>query len=265
MVSRHGAPSTRRHSEPARPLCIAHRGGAGLAPENTLAACRLAIHLGVDAVEIDVRLTADGVPVALHDATLERTTRARGRLADWTAARVATLDASAIFAGQPLPSEPPPPLAAVLALVAGRAAVHVELKGDPDVPPALVRAVVEALERQQPAAEVVLLSFDWEALRLARRLDPGVPLCALAGSWPARAPAALATVAGSGVTWLGLHSAALTPARLAAIRAVGLRLGVWTVNHPAGLRRALALHVDAITTDRPDRLLALLASKEPSP
>jgi glycerophosphoryl diester phosphodiesterase len=265
MGFRHGSlPDWLAHRR-GRPLCIAHRGGAGLAAENTLAACRLALEHGADAVEIDVRLTRDEVPVALHDAALDRTTRASGWLADWPAARVATLDAGASFPGRQSAAEPPPTLAAVLALVAGRAAIQVELKGDPAVPPALVRAVVEALSCQRPAAEAQLLSFDWDALQAAKRLAPGVSLCALAHRWPARAPATLAGLAAGGVTWLGLRYAALTPARLAAARGAGLRLGVWTVNRPVALRRAVALGVDAITTDRPDRLRALLASAEASP
>ncbi|HEY7062464.1 MAG TPA: glycerophosphodiester phosphodiesterase [Chloroflexota bacterium] len=244
---------------------MAHRGGAGLAPENTLAACRLALALGVDAVELDVRLARDGVPVALHDATLDRTTGAGGRLADWAAADLRALDAGSTFAGRRFPPEPPPTLAAVLALVAGRAGLHVELKGDPRVPDRLVAAVAAELRAQRPAADVLLSSFDWDALRAARRLAPGVPLGALTATWPARSPAALGRLAADGVTWLGLRYAALTPARLAVARAAGLRLGVWTVNHPAALRRAVALGVDAITTDRPDRLLALLASSRRSP
>jgi len=246
-----------------RPLCVAHRGGAGLAPENTLAACRRALALGVDAVEIDVRLTRDGVPVALHDATLHRTTGAHGLLADWPATRLQALDASAAFPRRGPPA-PPPTLAAVLALVASRAALHVELKGEPRVPAALVEAVVAAL-RQQPAAECVLLSFDWQALALARQLAPAVPRGALADRWPADAPAALAALAAAATTWLGLRYTALTPARRAVVRAAGLRLGVWTVNRRASLRRAVILGVDAITTDRPDRLLAILASAPPSP
>ncbi len=255
-----GAPSPR-----PRPLCVAHRGGAGLAPENTLAACRLALSLPVDAIEIDVRLTRDGVPVVLHDATLDRTTDGHGPLAAWPAARLAALDATAPFPRRRLPPEPPPTLAAVLALVAGRAAVHVELKGDPGVPAALVCAVAAALRAARPAADALLLSFDWDALYAARQAAPGVPRGALADRWPDDAPAALRRLADAGVAWRGLRYAALTPARAAAVHAAGLRLGVWTVNHLAALRRAAALGADAIITDRPDRLLAALAPRPPSP
>jgi len=73
----------------------------------------------------------------------------------------------------------------------------------------------------------------------------------------------LTRLAGAGVAWLGLRYGAATPRRIRTARCAGLRVGVWTVNHRGSLRRALALGLDSITTDRPDRLLALLASREP--
>src|SRR5581483_1048754 len=86
--------SRRQEGGVRRPLIIAHRGGRGLAPENTLAACARALRLGVDAIEIDVRLTADDEPVVLHDATLDRTTTGRGPIAALDAAAVGRLDAT---------------------------------------------------------------------------------------------------------------------------------------------------------------------------
>jgi glycerophosphoryl diester phosphodiesterase len=240
-----------------RPLVVGHRGAAGLAPENTLAACAVALGLGVDAIEVDVRLSADGVPIVLHDATLERTTNGRGLVAGWPDARLARLDATVGFTGGGFAPEPPPPLAAVLELAQGRAQIHLELKGDPQVPRALVQAVGDLL-RARGADDVLLLSFDWDALRLARCLIPGVPLCVLAAAWSE--DAALARLRAEGVAWLGLRYAALTSKRVSAAHATGLRLGVWTVNTVPAMRRARRLGVDAITSDRPDRLLAALAS-----
>ena len=80
----------------ARPV-IAHRGAAGSAPENTVAAFQLAAQQGADAFELDVRLTADGVPVVLHDATLNRTTDLSGPLRDLTLAEIGGIDAGARF------------------------------------------------------------------------------------------------------------------------------------------------------------------------
>ena len=241
-----------------RPLVVAHRGGAGLAPENTLAACRLALGLGVDAVEVDVRLAADGVPVVLHDPTLDRTTSGRGPLSVQRAAALRALDATIGGRGR-FPAELLPLLAEVLALLRGRAAAHIELKGEPRVAPELVEAVVDLLDEcGEPAP--LLLSFDWDALAHAHARAPNLALKALAPHWPASGTMALERLSAAGVGWLGLGYAALTPVRLAMVRAMGLRLGIWTVNHVASLRRGLRLGVDALTTDRPDRLLPLLAS-----
>jgi glycerophosphoryl diester phosphodiesterase len=244
----------------ARPLVVAHRGGRGLGPENTLGACRIALGLRVDAVEVDVRLTADGVPVALHDATLERTTTGRGPVGARTFASLGQLDATLSFPDWTGGRESPPALGAVLALLQGRAAAHVELKGDPVVDSTLVESVVRLLHSLPAQPAPLLLSFDWAALRTARALAPEVATGALVARWPVAGAAVVDRLAAEGVSWLGVRYALLTRARVAAIRAAGLRVGAWTVNHPRALRRALALGLDAITTDRPDRLLRLLAS-----
>ena len=242
-----------------RPLVVAHRGGAGLAPENTLAACGLALRLGVDAVELDVRLTTDGVPILLHDATLDRTTSGQGAVGTWSAADLRGLDATRSFPGGDLSSEPPPTLAQALALLQGHAEAHVELKGDPQVRPALARAVLAVVAEADPR-DVLVISFDWDVLALVGMLAPGIRRGALARVWPAGGAPRLKRLRATGTEWLGVHHGALTPERLAAAHAAGLRLGVWTVNEVAAMHRAVALGVDAITTDWPDRLRAVLAS-----
>src|SRR5207248_1590355 len=173
------------------------------APENTLAACSLALALGVDAVEVDVRLTADGVPVLLHDPTLDRTTDGHGPVARLADAALRRLDATAGPHHGAVPAEPPPRLADVVALAAGRIALHVELKGHPRVPASLVEAVLGLLEGLVPPPR--LLSFDWEALRLARRLAPSVQTEALVGDWPALWDGPLGLLTGVGASWLGLR------------------------------------------------------------
>ena len=91
-----------------RPLVISHAGCAGKAPENTLAGIRAALELQVDAIEVDVRASADGIPVLLHDATLERTTNGRGLVADATLAELTALDAGGARAvGRAAPRRPP--------------------------------------------------------------------------------------------------------------------------------------------------------------
>lgn len=243
---------------------MAHRGGAALAPENTLAACAQVLARGADAIEVDVRLTADGVPVLLHDATLDRTTNGRGPLAALAAAQVAALDATIAWRRRRATPEPPPTLAATLALIADRVPLFLDLKGDPRVPAALVTAVLAA-QRAAGARRVTLLSFDWSALLQARTLAPGVSVGALAAWWPPGGVPALARLAAAGIEWLGLHHRVLTPQRAGAVRAAGLRLYVWTVNDSRALRRVAPLGADAIATDHPAWLKARLAPAHASP
>jgi glycerophosphoryl diester phosphodiesterase len=242
-------------AQPGVPWVVAHRGGAAEAPENTLAAVRRALAVGVDAVEVDVRLTADGVPVCLHDATLDRTTTGRGPLAAQPAAAVARLDATARWSGAPrYPPEPPPPLAAVLAAIAGRADLFVELKpqDDPAAMARLVHAVWRALAAHEAFAWATALSFDWAALVALRRLAPALPTQALVAG-PLR-PADAARVAALGIDSVGLPASGCDAATMAAARRAGLPVNAWGAEERATWERLRALGVAALTTDRPAAL-----------
>lgn len=150
---------------------IGHRGAAGHAPENTEPGFRLALRLGVDAVELDVHLSRDSVPVVLHDATLERTTDGTGPAAAASSAELKRLDAGgwfhARYRGTRLPF-----LEEALALVGGRVPVVVELKGQERVAE-LVARCVKAVEAA--SAIVVFSSFSREALAEAKRQAPPIP------------------------------------------------------------------------------------------
>ena len=102
-----------------RPLVISHAACGGHAPENTLAGVRAALDIGADAIEIDVQASADGIPVLMHDLTLDRTTSGKGDLSSFTAAQLATLDAG---------GEPVPTFAQALELTRGRALLVAEIK-----------------------------------------------------------------------------------------------------------------------------------------
>ena len=149
---------------------IAHRGYSGRAPENTLAAIRAALDAGADAVEFDLHTTADGVPVLLHDETLDRTTDRSGPVAEVELAGLAGADAgswfSADFAGEPVP-----PLADALALLADESvAIYPEVKRTGRKED--LHAVVEATRAAGVEARTIYISIDWEALDEIRRFDP---------------------------------------------------------------------------------------------
>lgn len=226
-----------------RPWIIGHRGCAGLAPENTVAAFRRAVGLGIDAVECDVHLTADDRLAVIHDARTDRTTGTPGRVAELTMDQLQALDAGG---GQPVPE-----LAEVLAVTtAAGCHVIVELKA-PGTPAPALAAVAAHGQR----ANTTFISFDLDLLAEVRQLDPTARTGALF-SRPGPGAADQAVAVGAAV--LDLHFAALTPQQLAGARAHGLAVWAWTPNSEAELRQALAARPDGITTDFPDRLLGLV-------
>jgi glycerophosphoryl diester phosphodiesterase len=238
------------------PLCIAHRGASASAPENTLAAFERAFDDGADWIECDVRLTADGAPIVLHDATLERTTDGRGPAARRTLAEVRRLDAGAWF-GRRFARQPVPTLTEVLECARHRGGVNVELKCDPAAGPVreahrrLARAVAAAIAAARFPGPIVVSSFSRPALRAARAAMPRVCLGYLV-SRSARGTRALHRAIG---LWsLHPHVRLATPARFAAARRLGLRLLAWGVDDPGDARRLAALGADGLMADDPAAL-----------
>ena len=234
------------------PRRSAHRGAGKLAPENTLAAFRLGAAHGYRAFECDVKLSSDGVPFLLHDATLERTTSGRGPAAALPWAELSRLDAggwhSPRFAG-----EPPASFAAIASFcLQNDFALDVEIKPSPGGELATGRAVAAAAAALWAAASLppLLSSFQPGALQGAREAAPRLPrallLDSLRDGWldEARALGCVAVI-----TDHQLVDASV----LAAIRGAGLRGLVYTVNDPAEARRLDALGIDGIVTDAVDR------------
>jgi glycerophosphoryl diester phosphodiesterase len=235
---------------------IAHRGASADAPENTLAAVELALAQGADRVEVDVQRTADGVLVLVHDADLRRTTdvgpaRAGDPVGAFTLAELRRLDAGSWFAPR-FAGERIPTLDELLDLVRGRAGVHLELK-DPARYPGVERQVVAAL---RPGDDVLVQSFDHACVRRVHALAPDVPLGLLVEE--PLDPAALRAAAGF-ATEVNPDLAVVDQSVVDAAHAHGLAVSVWTVDDVADLRRTRDLGVDAIITDVPAVLAALLA------
>ena len=235
------------------PLWIAHRGAGKLAPENTLAAFRLGASYGWRAFECDVKLSADGVPFLLHDATLERTTNASGTAGERPWSELSRLDAgswhSAAFAG-----EPPPSLQAIARfLQANGYTLDLEIKPTPGTEAhtgAVVAAEVQRLWQGQ-ALQPLLSSFQPETLRAARAAAPRLRRALLLDRLPDD-PLALALELQC-VALITEHTL-MDAALVAQAHAAGLRALVYTVNDA---RRAQALQrmgIDGIVTDAVDRL-----------
>lgn len=221
-----------------RILRIGHRGAAGHAPENTLAAIRTGLALGVDFVEVDLQRTRDGRLVVMHDATVDRTTNGSGLVSDMTWEGLQLLDAG--------DGERVPCLEEVLAETHGRAGVMLEVKAQ-GIGPEVQRAV-RAAKFEGP---VLYASFLHAELPAIRALDPQARTMALIVSVPAGG-AAFARDAGATMVGLAYHFA--TAECVAAMHDAGLEVFIYTVNEPAQIRRAIDLGVDGVISDYPERV-----------
>lgn len=234
------------------PRWVAHRGAGKLAPENTLAAFRLGAAHGYRAFECDVKLSADGLPFLMHDATLERTTSGQGTGGDQPWAALSQLDAGAWhsrqYAGEPLPT-----LAAIAAYVqANRLLLNIEIKPTPGTE-ALTGRVVAEHAAQLWAGQAVpplLSSFKPEALRTAREAAPQLPRALLLDSL---FPGWFDIATQLGCAAIVTHHQLMDAALLARARQAGWRALVYTVNEVEDAQRLLALGIDGLITDAVDR------------
>jgi len=233
------------------PRIVAHRGGGKLAPENTLAAMRCGLAHGFHAVEFDVMLSKDGVPVVIHDPDFGRTIAGTGRVSDCTAQELAAMDAGSWF-GPAFSAEKVPTLAQVANFcIENRIWMNIEIKPAPGFDEQTGR-VVAAWSRRRFANEPVLplfSSFSFAALAAAQSEAPGISRGYLVEiippDWRQRLDALDA---------IALHtdqeSLSLPLAR--AIKDAGFGLFCYTVNDPARAREILSWGVDAFCTDRID-------------
>lgn len=243
----------------SRPVVIAHRGFSGMAPENTLVAFGQALELGCDAIECDVHCTADGHVVIMHDATVDRTTDGSGPIAGMTLAELKRLDAGswkdAAYAGEPVPT-----LAEALQLIGGRAGLIIEIKQ-----PGIEQAVVDVVRAEGALRRVFVFSFHHESVKRVRAIEPLIPCGWLTGGTQDPSDEAAAALVDQVLTanasMLASHFNGVTDAVRRRVALAGLTLCVWTLDEEEDLRTWVAAGADAIGTNWPNRLLAVLRGK----
>ena len=255
--------SERPFSQAGLGLIVAHRGASAEAPENTVAAFEAAVAAGAGAVEFDVRVTADGKAVVMHDATVDRTTDGTGLVRDLTSAEVAGLRVG------PGGREHVPTLNETLDLLSGRVAVDIEIKnvpGEPDFDPdreLAVELVVEALDTTGFVGDVILSSFNPLSLAASRRLQPDVATGLLTNTEVA-AEAAIRFAAEQGHRW-ALPYVEQLRATLARdvewAHAAGLLLGTWLADDGALAVELFGAGVDAVATNDPRAIVAAVAGR----
>ena len=298
-------------------LNFAHRGGAGLYPENTLAAFRDAVARGCDGAELDVQLSKDGHVVVFHDYRLKpEICRLGGKWIDKSTLRIKDLTLSELRAfdvgrldpnsaygkshphTMPVDGEKIPTLAEVLEVTSQAKKpfkLQVELKTsffDRDMssdPVTLSEATAAVLRKANYLDRTIFVGFDWAGLLHARKIAPGVecwfttmefdsflgpskedekPAARMLKHWAQTGTSPWAAgydaikhdgsllkaiKAAGGDGWFPTHEDA-TPARVAEAKSLGLKVGAWTVNEPAEMRRLIGLGLDGLCTDRPDLL-----------
>jgi len=223
-------------------LVIAHRGASGRYPENTLLAVRKAIEAGADIVEVDVRLSRDGVPVVIHDETLDRTTSGRGRVESYTFEELRAFDAGM---GERIPS-----LEEVLRCVRpSRAVLFIELKVVEAAEPSLSAVKELGMENR-----VYIISFHPEALERVGSAAPHVRtglIFAKTGGW-------MELASELGCRAVLPKYTLTTPGLVEEAHRRGLEVYTWNVDEPREAVRYAAMGVDGIGTNFPDVILRAL-------
>lgn len=232
----------------------AHRGASATAPENTLAAFQAAIDAGADAIELDVRLSADGAVVVFHDSDFRRVANAPRAVVETPLPAMRDIDIGSwfdpAFAGERIAT-----LAEALAFIDRRARVLVELKPDAGNARALLDATLQEIDRTGHRDMVMLASLSPALVRAARDAAPGVPRALFANA------ALPGTARRTDFDMLGLNHLQIDAAAVADARRHGYLLQAWTVNDPARMERYIDLGVDDISTDVPAEAVRVRAQR----
>ena len=263
----------------AMPLIIAHRGASGHAPEHTLPAYDLAVEMGAHVLEPDLQMTRDGVLIAFHDATLDRTARGptelcTGPVRERTLAEIRECDVGSWF-NERFPERADPSFEGLRVVTleelfqryGDRVRWYPETK-EPDDNPGMEEALVELIHRhglRDSAVErgqVLIQSFDPESLRRLRGLDPELPLVQLLPrqALDDRTAADVLDVVAGYAQGVGPNHTLVDAEFMAAARERGLFVHPWTVNDAGIMDRLLELEVDGIFTDFPDLLADRIAA-----
>jgi glycerophosphoryl diester phosphodiesterase len=237
-----------------QPIIFAHRGASAHAPENTIASFELAIAQQADAVELDVKLSADGQVIVIHDATVDRTTNGHGKVQDMTLAELKALDAGSFFSSQ-YAGEQIPTLDEVFEAVGKRIFINIELKNYTNRRGDLVETVCMLIKKHQMQKWVMFSSFFPNALSKAHNYLPDVPrgLLALDGF--------LGVWARSFGFTFGKYNAlhpnlkGFKQEDVLRVHRLKRRVHVYTVNQEEDMRRLFKWGVDGVFTDDPQLAL----------
>ena len=238
-------------------LAIAHRGASGYAPENTFAAFRRAVSMGAGFIETDLQLSRDARLVALHDATVNRTTNGQGAVHDMTLAELRRLDAGSWF-GSEFAGERIPTIEEILEFAKKHDVVfYLEMK--PSGSWGGEHALISALRESGEIARTVVISFDPAILVGVRKIEPTLMTGLL---FEGQISDPLDKAIEIGARQIAVRGDLVSPRLLKEARERDLQVVCWTVNHPGHMRLLVEAGVDGIISDYPDRLLELTRRKD---
>jgi glycerophosphoryl diester phosphodiesterase len=228
----------------AQVLNIAHRGGALLAPENTMAAFKNAIALKADYFELDVNLSKDDSLMIMHDTALDRTTNGKGKITDFTYSQLREIDAgikfSQAFAGEKIPTL----YEALEAAKKSGIGVVVEIKGSGKN---IVHKIVSLIQKMEMQKRVIVSGFSLEQVIEAKKTDSTLSVQLFGTS---NTNALVDKLASAKIEWYG-SNAAPTKEFLDYIHSKGMKFNIWTINDPKLMSLYSEAGVDAVTTNNP--------------
>ena len=240
----------------SRTQVSAHRGFSRKAPENTLPAFEAAMDCGADYIELDVQLTADDVLVVCHDDKLDRTTDGTGKLSSYTYDELMQFSAGSWFGKDgEFDDVRIPSMTEVLDLVGKDIMLNIEIKRSGD-PKRTAEKVVELVEEYGIVNSCYVTSFSYPALKKVKQLNPKIKTAFIANLATATSYAQLPYIDAVSMNYLFVNQSVVNSAHHN-----GKRIFVWTVDRQSEMQKMMALGVDNIITDRPDRALDVVNSK----
>nr|WP_273545562.1 glycerophosphodiester phosphodiesterase family protein [Paenibacillus caui] len=232
---------------------VAHRGASGYTPENTMAAFDLAVSMGSDFIEFDVHMSKDGVPVVIHDETLDKTTDGSGYVKDFTLRELKALDAgssfNAAYAGEKIPS-----LQEVMDRYSGKVGILIELK-KPSLYPGIEEIVADIVQRYENKGPIMIQSFEQDSIRKIHALLPDLPVAVLISDKQHPLTDDQLIDISSYASYINYDLQLLDEGVVKGIKAKHCKIMAWTIREGDQIAQARKLKVDGIITDYPDWIL----------
>ncbi len=255
----------RKKKDYKRVTVIAHRGFSGVAPENTLISFQKAIDVGADMIEFDVSLSKDGIPVVIHDKTINRTTNSKGKVEDFTLDQLKAFDAGSWYKEQ-FSDQKIPTLEEVIQLSKGKIMLNIEIKKysvkrnikiD-----GLEYKIVKLIEKHDMVNNVLISSFSKMAIQRIREFNSDIPVAYLYRF--GLSPRIIESFDKIGIYSFNQGKRSFSKKVVKDLHEKGIKLNLYTINQKREMKKFIKSGVDGIITNYPDKLIQVIESLEDS-